>query len=143
MQLAAIRLFAAGKPRNVVAKALARHMYPDIHREDPSLALRKTRKRLRSWEETEWFRNAVYDGALMDLDMGLPEILQGMKRRARRRVDAARLVLEVTGRHNPRGQETQPTVVQINMGGAMPRPASRGELEEPIEDAEILEEGDE
>lgn len=111
------------------------------------------RVRLRRWEETQWFRDAVYDSAMILTDMDIPRVLNGVRARARRgRTDAARLVLEVTGRHNPKGESSAPAVVQISFGGDVPRPQSRipeakdqpgleapidGQAEE-IEDAEIV-----
>jgi hypothetical protein len=125
VQKAAVRLFAGGKPRTLVIKLLAPHMYPEEWAENEPYALRMTRRKLRAWEESEWFRDAVYNASMVQLDADIPQIMRGMSRRARRRVDAARLVLEVTGRHNPRGQEQQPAVVQINFGGNLPRPSNR------------------
>lgn len=90
----------------------------------------KYRKRLRAWEETQWFRDAVYDYAVQKLDMAVPKIFNGLANRARRgRVDASRLVLEVTGRHNPRGEAQTPAVIQISFGGALPRPDNRPQLD--------------
>jgi hypothetical protein len=140
LQEAAIRLLASGNEPIKVARALAPYMYPDFFRLDPYRAKKKARKTLRQWEDTEWFRDAVYQATMVRIDADIPQILRGMSRRARRRVDAARLLLEVTGRHNPRGQEAGPTVVQVNFGSAVPRPQTRPQLEEPIEDAEIVEE---
>lgn len=127
LQHLAVRLYADGKTRTAIAELLAPRVFP---KKDPDEAKRLMRKRLRSWEETQWFRDAVYDYSMMEVDMDIPRILKGVRARARRgRVDAARLALEVTGRHNPRGQEQQPSVVQITFGGAVPRPNSR-EVEE-------------
>jgi hypothetical protein len=140
-QLAAIRLYSAGNPRKTVAKALAPYLYPEIWAEDEPLARRMAYKRVRAWEETAWFRDAVYESTIARVDAQVPQILNGMARRARRRVDAARLMLEVTGRHNPRGQEVQPAVVQIQFGGNMPRPQNRPEIEDgSVVDAEVVEE---
>jgi hypothetical protein len=62
----------------------------------------------------------IYAAAIQNLDMDLPAILEGMSKKARTRVDAARLVLEVTGRHNPRGEQQPPNItVQI---ANLPRP---------------------
>lgn len=102
------------------------------------------RRKLRAWEETEWWRDLVYDAAIELVDADLPTVLKGMRSRARRRVDAARLMLEVSGRHNPRGEAATPAVIQINLAGAVPRPENRqldgpevieGEVEEEDEDA--------
>ena len=136
VQHVAIRLYASGKPRVAVAKLLGPHCYPHLPDE---LARSSMRRRLKQWEETQWFRDAVYEYAMIKTEMAIPAIMEGVRSRARRgRVDAARLVLEVTGRHNPRGEQAAPAVVQINFGGAVPRPATR-QLEEPIEEAEWTE----
>jgi hypothetical protein len=140
VQLAAIRLLGAGKTRAAVADILAPHVYPQIFPQDPREAKRRVRKKIRMWEETQWFRDAVYDSALADLDADLPQILKGMGKRARRRVDAARLALEVTGRHNPRGEQAAPTAIQINFGGALPRPGNRPQIE--AVDGEVVAEED-
>jgi hypothetical protein len=140
VQQAAVRLLASGKPRQTVVKLLAKHVYPVDWDRDPKMATRLMSRRLRQWEDREWFRDAVYHTTMIHLDADLPTIMRGMSRRAKRRVDAARLVLEVTGRHNPRGEAAPPAVVQINFGGALPRPASRPQIEEAIEDAEVVEE---
>lgn len=143
LQLAAIRLFAAGKSRPVVAKVMAPYLFPREWARDEAMAKRAARKKLREWEETQWFRDAVYETSLMQLDADLPTILKGMSRRARRRVDAARLVLEVTGRHNPRGEQQAPAVVQINFAGQIPRPANRPQIEDgTVVDGEVTEEED-
>lgn len=150
----AVRLYASGKTRSQVAKVLGPRLYGDLDKVEAEKAMRK---RLRQWEETQWFRDSVYDYAINLTDLDVPRILNGVRQRARRgRVDAARLVLEVTGRHNPRGEAAAPAVVQVNFAGAVPRPESRtiddgqeAQLYGPqalppadleIEDAEVVEE---
>lgn len=123
LQHVAVRLYSEGKTRSTVAQLLGPRQYRDM---DEDEAVKAMRKKLRSWEETQWFRDAVYDYTIVQTDMDIPRIMAGVRNRARRgRVDAARLALEVTGRHNPRGQENTPAVVQISFGGAVPRPGSR------------------
>jgi hypothetical protein len=140
IQQAAIRLFADGKPRPVVAKLLAPHVYPAEYARDPAVAASAMRRKLRAWEETEWWRDLVYDTAIEKVDADLPQVLKGMRQRAKRRVDAARLMLEVSGRHNPRGEAAVPAVIQINLAGAVPRPENR-QLDGPdVIDAEAVEE---
>jgi hypothetical protein len=149
LQHVAVRLYAEGKTRSTVAQLLGPRLYRDMDEED---AVKAMRKKLRSWEETQWFRDAVYDYAIVQTDMDIPRIMAGVRSRARRgRVDAARLALEVTGRHNPRGQENAPAVVQISFGGAVPRPDSRVEVGEaqlygrqelPPIDGEVIEEAE-
>jgi hypothetical protein len=143
----AVRLYASGKTRGHIAILLSDHVYPKKPKKD---AVKAMKKRLRSWEETQWFRDAVYDATMTKTDMALPQIMAGVRSRAKRgRVDAARLALEVTGRHNPRGESSAPSVVQINFGGNIPRPQNRvndtppEEIEAPIleiEDAVIEDE---
>jgi hypothetical protein len=141
IQMAAVRLYSAGKGRSVVAKALAPHMYPDIWYENPAKARSLAYKKVRAWEESQWFRDLVYDHTVARVDAQIPQILNGMAKRARRRVDAARLTLEVTGRHNPRGGEVQPAVVQVNFGGILPRPSTRPQIEDgEAVDGEVVEE---
>jgi hypothetical protein len=78
------------------------------------------RSKLRRWERTDSFRDLVYEHAVARADMEIPGILKGMTKRARGRVDAARLVLEVTNRHNPKGEQQVPNItVQI---ANIPRP---------------------
>jgi glucose/arabinose dehydrogenase len=63
----------------------------------------------------------VYASAVVKLDMSTPAILKGVAAKAKRgRVDAARLALELTGRHNPKGDQ-QPAQVAVIIGG-VPRP---------------------
>jgi len=77
--------------------------------------------KLRRWERTPKFRDLVYQVAVVELDMSTPQILQGVANKAKRgRVDAARLALEVTGRHNPKGQE-KPTEIHVQIAN-IPRP---------------------
>jgi len=81
----------------------------------------QARHKLRRWEKTQKFRDLVYEVAVVKLDMDVPQILEGVSNRAKRgRVDAARLALEVTGRHNPKGEQQAPNItVQI---ANIPRP---------------------
>lgn len=56
--------------------------------------------KLRRWEYSQEFRDLVYKYAVVDLDMDSPKILTALSKRAQRgRVDAARLALELSGRH--------------------------------------------
>jgi hypothetical protein len=83
--------------------------------------LSQARAKLRKWEMNQVFRDLVYRNAVVELDMSSPAILKGISRKARRgRVDAARLALELTGRHNPKGDQA-PTTVQVVFAG-IPRP---------------------
>lgn len=132
----AIRLYAEGKTRAQVADILKEKLHTSGERK---YAMRK----LRTWEETQWFRDAVYDYTMYRMDMAIPQILHGQMKRARVRTDAARLVLEVTGRHNPRGESNTPAVVNINLGSDLPRPSNRNLGPADAEGEVIREEEDE
>jgi hypothetical protein len=78
------------------------------------------RHKLRRWEKRRDFRDLIYANAVAGLDLELPEILQGVGRSAKKgRVDAARLALEVTGRHTRDDQPPTQVTVQI---ANLPRP---------------------
>src|SRR5262245_7053636 len=130
-----VKQMARGMSRNSLARLLAPKIHPNM---DRSLAERTLRRKIRNIEECQWFRDLLYESAIEVTDRDIPLVLQGIRRKARMgRVDAARLVLEVTGRHNPRGEQSAPTVVQINFGGDLPRPVGRRtQIEPPVEDAE-------
>jgi hypothetical protein len=82
---------------------------------------RAARRWTRNWVRDEVFRAALYEWALMQVDLATPQILVGITNKAiAGRVDAARLVLELTGRHAP-NSEVQPAQIQIVMG-QVPRP---------------------
>jgi len=75
----------------------------------------------------------VYNTAVTQVDMQTPAILNGVVSRAvRGRVDAARLALEITGRHNPKGDQAAPTVVVAIDG------ISRPQTPVQIADAEVV-----
>jgi hypothetical protein len=83
--------------------------------------LSQARTKLRGWENSPDFRDLVWKHGLVKLDLATPQILKGVERKAKQgRVDAARLALEVTGRHNPKG-DASPTTVVIAFDG-IPRP---------------------
>jgi hypothetical protein len=100
----------------------------------------QARKKLRGWETSPAFRDLVYQNAVVKLDMATPGIFNALVKSAKKgRVDASRLVLELTGRHNPKG-DTTPTQVIVAING-MPRPpaqaVSAGELHRQIEEGEV------
>jgi EAL domain-containing protein (putative c-di-GMP-specific phosphodiesterase class I) len=94
--------------------------------------MNQARRKLRNWEQKQLFRDTIYQYAIVGLDMQTPGILNGVARKAKRgRVDAAKLVLELTGRHVTKGEVTAPNIV-VQIGG-LPRPAPK-----QISDAEIV-----
>jgi hypothetical protein len=117
----AAKLYGQGVPRAKIARALVDHLVPNRKHRPLEQRLSQARTKLRSWERDQKFRDKVYDMAVVKLDIEIPGILQGVARKAKRgRVDAARLALEVTGRHNPKGDANPPSVAVVING--MPRP---------------------
>lgn len=125
---AAAKLYGQGFKRSHIAKLLVDHLTPNKFFEDgtPRPLEQRTsqaRARLRGWERDPKFRDLVYNGSIVKLDLQTPAILDGIAKKAKKgRVDAARLVLELTGRHNPKGEQ-QPTQVALILSG-VPRPAT-------------------
>jgi hypothetical protein len=117
----AAKLYGQGYERRVIARILLNHLVPNgLHRPE-DVRMRQARQRLRDWEHQQTFRDLVYASAVVKLDMSTPAILKGVASKAKRgRVDAARLALELTGRHNPKGDQTPAQVAVIISG--VPRP---------------------
>jgi hypothetical protein len=118
VQLAAAKLYGEGFPRAQVVRILVDHLVPATSRHKPlEQKLSQARHKLRRWEQTEEFRDLIYKHAVVQLDLATPGILKGVASKAKRgRVDAARLVLEITGRHDPKGDQ-QPTQVAVVFQG--------------------------
>jgi hypothetical protein len=112
----AARLYGRGFRRAQIARALVDHLYPDngqARTEEQRLST--VNHKLRRWEYNQEFRDLVYRYAVVDLDMDTPAILVGLGRRAKRgRVDAARLALELTGRHS-KDTDSAPVNVTVNL----------------------------
>lgn len=124
VQLAAAKLYGQGLRRRQIVLILVDLLAP-VRREGKRDRTREeqeslARSKLRRWEQSDSFRDLVYKHAIVKADMEIPGILKGMSKKARGRVDAARLILEVTGRHNPKGETQAPNItVQI---ANIPRP---------------------
>jgi hypothetical protein len=119
-QVVAAKLYGRGKTTREVVDIMLDHLAPRGARKQDRRV--EARRRLLKWQRNQDFRDLVWEVAVAELDGQVPRILQGVARKARAgRVDAARLSLEVTGRHNPKG-EAQPTQVAVVFSG-MPRPA--------------------
>ena len=125
VQLTAARLYGQGYRRSEIKTILLDHLAPakrpgkrDRTREEQQM---HATQKLRRWERTQKFRDLLYQHAVVQLDLEVPTILQGVAQKAKRgRVDAARLALEVTGRHNPRGED-KPTQITVQIAN-IPRP---------------------
>jgi hypothetical protein len=129
IQWIVVQGWARGVSLAVLARKLEHHIVP--HEPDPFKRRKKARKRIRDWLGTQKFRDAIYAEAQMLLDLESPAILRGVARKAKAgRVDAARLALELNGRHSPH-TEVQPASINITFGG-VPRPyAGSPSLEDP------------
>src|SRR5262249_37413925 len=120
--LTAARLFGLGYSRRQVAKAIQGMLFRDVPMA-PEHKYQRVRARIRKWERAVWFRDLMWVSAVVELDMAGPAILKGVTQKAKRgRVDAAKLALAITGRHNERASDI-PAQVTINLGG-VPRPAA-------------------
>jgi len=112
----AARLYGRGYGRTQIARALMDQLYPTngvARTEEQKMS--HCRQKLRRWEYSQEFRDLVYRYAVVDLDMDTPAILVGLGKRAKRgRVDAARLALELTGRHS-KEDSTSPVNVTVNL----------------------------
>lgn len=132
LQRAAMECHLAGILRPTIAKTLMEHFWPE---EDwsPKL-LSRIRNNVRSWESNQRYRDYLYRLAVERLDLDTPVILQGISGKAKQgRVDAAKLALEVTGRHSTK--EVPITAIQLNFSEGIARPQLKaadieGEVEE-------------
>lgn len=117
----AARMYGTGMTNTQVAKALLEYLAPTTKGRPMEVRLAYARGKLRRWQRRQAFRDRIYKYAIDGVDMNIPGILQGVVKRAKRgRIDAARLALEVTGRHNPKGDAAAPSVV-VHIDG-IPRP---------------------
>jgi hypothetical protein len=127
------RLYGYGMQRGQIASGLLDHLTPP-NGKPREYRLAKARAKLRRWERRQQFRDLIYHTAVHEVDAQLPLVLKGVVAKAKRgRVDAARLALEVTGRHNPKGEQAAPTVV-IAIDG-VPRPRQIADSEVVDQDA--------
>lgn len=144
LQILVCQAFVRGYTVGEIASKYQRHLVP--HEPDRDKRMRKARGKIRRWMASQKFRDLIWDESVSELDLKSPRILNGVARKAMAgRVDAARLSLEVTGRHAPH-TEVQPAQINIQFGD-IPRPEravpidelDRGTMldsDEEIEDAE-------
>jgi hypothetical protein len=133
LQIQAATAYGHGMSRRQIAKAMLDSLTPTTVGQPEQIRMRRATRKLRIWEKKQQFRDQVYSGAIANVDMALPMVLNGVVGRARRgRVDAARLALEITGRHNPKGEQSAPMVVVAIDGIKRPGPIQ-------IEDGEVVE----
>jgi EAL domain-containing protein (putative c-di-GMP-specific phosphodiesterase class I) len=111
IRLQAAKLLAAGFHPKAVATAMKSYLSPTANE-------RSAYHKLNRWRyKDKAFRDLIYEQAVLKLDLNSPDILDGIRRSARRgRVDAARFALELTGRHVKEEQQvTQVNVVLNNI----------------------------
>lgn len=117
----AAELYGRGYLRRRIARILVDHLVPNGRDRPLEQRLTQARAKLRRWERNQAFRDLVFNKAVVELDMSTPGILKGVAKQGKKgRVDAARFALEITGRHNPKGDQV-PTQVAIVFQG-VPRP---------------------
>ncbi len=139
---AAARLYGQGYERKQIAKILLDHLAPNKEFEDGTprpkeQRMSTARAKLRKWEADEKFRDIIYQTSLVKLDLQTPAILGGIAKKAKRgRVDAARLALELTGRHNPKGDDKPAQIVVAIAGIARPQGTQAVEADLELEQAE-------
>lgn len=136
MQKRLVIWMATGKPAFKFANKYAQAIVPK-HQGSEQKLRKKARNRVQRWSRTETFRQALWDWSVADIDLSTPAILQGVVAKAAAgRVDAARLALEISGRHAP-NSDIQPAAIQIVMN-QVPRPSRsveviEGEAEEIVD----------
>jgi hypothetical protein len=119
VRMTAARLYGRGFRRSQIARALLEVLNPpNTKARTDEQKMSSARGKLKRWERNQEFRDLVYQHAIVDLDMSTPGILVGLAKRAKRgRVDAARLALELTGRHSRDAQAQGPAQVTVNLIG--------------------------
>lgn len=130
----AAELFGQGFTVPQIARVLVDQLVPVATRKKPlEQKLSQARRKLRMWKYNDEFRDMVYQCAVTELDWETPKILRGIMGAAKKgNVPAARLALEVTGRHDPKG-DAVPTQVVVAFSG-IPRPeGSAGAVEADLE----------
>ena len=119
VQILCVQMMARGYLLHEVARRYAGQLAPH----EPNLEKRrkKARTKLRHWMATQKMRDLLWEETMVGLDIDSPQIVRGISRKAKAgRVDAARLALELNGRHAP---HTEVTPAQINIQfGDIPRP---------------------
>lgn len=135
----AAKLYGQGYARSKVARIMLDHLVPHGKDRPEEQRLSQARAKLRRWEHMDRFRDLIYHRAVVELDLDTPAILKGVASKAKRgRVDAARLALELTGRHTPKGEQA-PAQVVVAING-IPRPQTQVEAGVIELEAEVIDE---
>lgn len=122
LETAIVELYGRGVNRKAIVVALLDRIAPPKYEDETILARkRRAHQRLRALERRPWFRDKLWELAMVFTDLELGEVMKGVVREGKKgRVDAARLALEVTGRHDPHRDAT-PSNIQVHFG-FLPRP---------------------
>src|SRR5215469_16885817 len=85
IQIQAARLFGQGYSVAQVARIMVNHLSPRKDRTHEKRLI-AARSKLKRWMKAEdpWFRNLVYENAVVKLDLESPKILMGVSKRAQR-----------------------------------------------------------
>jgi hypothetical protein len=119
LQMAVLQSLARGENIPDTARRYQHQLSP--HEMNRSKRLQKARQRIRRWLGTQKYRDLLWEETMIGLDIDSPQIVRGIARKAKAgRVDAARLALELNGRHAPQAEVT-PAQINIQFGN-IPRP---------------------
>ena len=126
-QVTVLAYLVEGKPHTVIANKIARG--------DPQVA-KRWRRRMRDWMAHDiLFQQAFATLMKAETALALPGVTRALVRRAQRgRVDAIKLLFELTGFYNPR------SIVDHNHSGEININLTMGGRPEPVVDAEVVEE---
>lgn len=131
---AAARGLAQGFSARQVSKALAGRIVPLSPHTDPEKLAEAAYRKIRLWmRRDQAFRDLIFQEAVVSLDLKTPLILGGVAKAAQRgRVDAARLALEITGRHT--SHEAPITNVQVVLNNVARPTSNAGIIEGEVEE---------
>src|SRR5262245_49190044 len=135
-------LYVRGLARRKIARLLIEHLAPAANGESLNARLQLATKRLRNLEGRRWFRDLLWERAMIATDMASPRIMAGITQKATEgRVDAAKLALSITGRYTEQG-DVQATQVNIVFGADIPRPSRHGIASQKVAEDEPIIEGE-
>lgn len=122
LEVAVVELYGRGVSRKAIARTYVdRIAKPQEVGESMVRRLKRANRKLMALERRPWFRDKLFDLAIVMTDLQVTDILKGVVGEAKRgKVDAAKLALELTGRYSPQG-ETAPSNIQVHFG-FLPRP---------------------
>lgn len=135
-------LYVQGLTRRKIARLLLEHLAPRLNGEGLNARLQLAGRRLRNLERRKWFRDLLWERAMVAADMKTPQIMAGITQKATEgRVDAAKLALSITGRYTEQG-DVQATQVNIVFGADIPRPSRHGIASQKVAEDEPIIEGE-